>query len=99
MIQVQAEDYGEYTLIEFTLEGVAEPSILKDLNLPKVDASKGVVISGRGPIWLFCAIVHHYHPVAWIATHDPRLGHVVCESHSRLRTVGEIVKPVEPIII
>lgn len=81
MFELEVRD--QFSLVSFSLpsEGI-EPSILPSLSPPDVDGSKGVVISGRGPVWLFAALVHHYHPSAWVATFDPRLGAVVVESHS-----------------
>ena len=98
-MKLKTSEWADYTLVEFDLEGaIAEPSMLASLAAPKVDATKGVVVSGKGPIWLHCAIATKYHATAWTATHDPRLGHVVFATHSKLRKVGEVV-PAEPIIV
>jgi len=53
----------------------------------------GVVISGRGPVWLYAALVHHFHPAAWVATFDPRLaGGVVTQRHVHLAPpIGEVI--------
>lgn len=66
----------------------AAPEIGRD-----IPAGDGVVISGRGPIWLYAALVHHYHPAAWVATFDPRLGGgVVVERHTHdSPALGEII--------
>ncbi len=84
----------DYTVIEFKLEeAIIEPNLLKIIEPPKVDASKGVVLSGRGPIWIYCFLVHYYHPTAFVATFDPRLGGaVVVESHKKGFNVGEVIK-------
>ena len=59
-------------------------------------AHKGVIISGKGPIWLYGFLVHFYHPTKWVATYDPRLqGAVVVETHSPTIQVGTVV-PIEP---
>ena len=50
-----------------------------------------MVISGRGPVWLFAALAHEYHPRPFVATFDPRLGGVVVESHTPNHKVGEVV--------
>ena len=68
------------------------PDILEKLNPPKVNSAKGVILSGRGPIWLYCYLVHHYHPTRFIATYDPRIGAVVVESHTQDHKIGEIIK-------
>jgi CRISPR-associated protein Csx3 len=83
----------EYTLIHFDLEEVIEPKKLKDLEPPKVNLKKGVVLSGRGPIWLYCYLTHHYHPARFIATYDPRLGGaVVVETHDPNIYVGQVIE-------
>jgi CRISPR-associated protein Csx3 len=82
-----------YTLIEFEIEGsVCSPDELKNYAPPEVDASKGVILSGRGPVWLFGWLIHHYHPTAWVATFDPRLGGgVVVASHVKDIQVGKVI--------
>lgn len=72
-----------FTLVEFSLpkEGI-DPAVISSLKPPEVNPQCGVVLSGRGPVWLYAALVHHYHPTKWVATFDPRLGAVVVESHS-----------------
>lgn len=82
-----------YTIINFELKGNITPKILQELKPPKVDGTKGVVLSGRGPIWLYCYFVHHYHPTKFIATYDPRAGGaIVVESHTQGMEVGEIIE-------
>ncbi|MEF3191394.1 MAG: CRISPR-associated protein Csx3 [Campylobacterales bacterium] len=82
------------TLISFTIqEGVTNPTEAFSIPLPKVAFDRGVVISGRGPIWLYARLIHHYHPARWIAIHDPRIGYVVVQSHSKERREGEVIIP------
>ncbi len=45
--------------------------------------NEGILISGRGPVWLYGFLTHLAHPFKWVAIHDPRLGGaVVVERHS-----------------
>ena len=82
-----------YTVIHFELESSITPEILKNLEPPKVNGAKGVILSGRGPIWLYCYLVHYYHPTKFIATYDPRLGGaIVVVSHDPKHRVGEVVE-------
>jgi CRISPR-associated protein Csx3 len=69
------------TLVEFALDGDLSPDALASLQLPEVDPTAGVILSGRGPIWLYAAMTHHYHVSRWVATHDPRVGAVVVSTH------------------
>ena len=53
---------------------------------------KGVVISGRMPVWAHSALAHAFHPAQWVAHFDPRLGGgVVVQSHSPDVRVGQVI--------
>jgi len=84
------KELAEFTLIHFELEKPIKPDDLKNLNVPEVNPRKGVVISGRGPIWLHCFLAHKYHPTPFVAVYDPRLGAVVVQSHTDLKE-GDII--------
>lgn len=72
---------------------IIHPEDLIHLELPSgIDTSGGVVISGRGPIWLYGYLIHELHPTAWVACHDPRLGAVVVATHSRQVQIGQALK-------
>jgi CRISPR-associated protein Csx3 len=58
-----------------------------------VNGTKGIILSGRGPIWLYCYLTHYYHPTKFIATYDPRLnGAVIVESHTKDYKSGELIE-------
>jgi CRISPR-associated protein Csx3 len=85
---------GGATLLEFEIPGgICEPADLATFNPPEVPGTGGVVISGRGPVWLYAALAHHYHTTQWVGTFDPRLGGAVVTSrHSRTAPpVGSVV--------
>jgi len=75
---------GAVQLLEFGIEGgLMEPGELAQVTPPKVEPSKPLVISGRGPQWLYQFLVHEYHFCRMLATFEPRLGKgVVVESPS-----------------
>ena len=53
MIKFSATQHPDFTLVAFAIEnGVCEPSDLATLAPPDVDGSKGIIISGRGPVCL-----------------------------------------------
>lgn len=62
-------------------------------DFPVVDYQKGVILSGKAPIWLAAALTHHCHPHTWVATFDPRLGGavVVSRHHPTAPNLGSIV--------
>jgi CRISPR-associated protein Csx3 len=69
--------YETFTFIEFTLvTDIIKPSGLKEVDLPgdiEDRRNLGLIISGRGPVWLYAHLVHRAHPFAWVAVYDPRL--------------------------
>lgn len=98
-IQLKASDRDSFTLIDIILPNeVCEPSDLKGLELPDADTTKGIVFSGRAPIWLFGTLIHQAHIFLWVGTFDPRIevdgvkgAAVVVESHGGKYRVGDIV--------
>lgn len=51
----------EFTLISFEMSDILSPEDLATITPPEVNETKGVVLSGRGPIWLYCFLTHFYH--------------------------------------
>jgi CRISPR-associated protein Csx3 len=87
----------DLTLIHFELKRELEPQDLKNINPPDPVENKfsknTLILSGRGPIWLYGFLIHFYHPVKAIAIFDPRLnGAVVIESHTKEIEVGSLIK-------
>ncbi|AAC06660.1 CRISPR-associated ring nuclease Crn3/Csx3 [Aquifex aeolicus] len=85
------------TLIEFELKRDLVPEDLKKINPPDAVKNKFantfIVLSGRGPIWLYGFLIHFYHPTKGIGVFDPRLGGaVVVSSHSPNKKVGDVIK-------
>lgn len=82
-----------WNILLFELDDSLIPSDLKSVNPPKLPGTKGVVLSGRGPIWLYCFLAHYYHPTKFIATYDPREGGaVIVESHTSEYKVGDVIE-------
>ncbi|HBY76878.1 MAG TPA: CRISPR-associated protein Csx3, partial [Cyanobacteria bacterium UBA11148] len=56
-----------------TDDGVIAPADIKGLKLPEgIQFNQGIVIEGKGPIWLYGYLVHECHPAAWVGCYDPR---------------------------
>lgn len=82
------------TLLEIEIEGgVCEPADLAKIVVPNIPGDRGVIISGRAPVWLFSFLTHHFHVCQWVGTFDPRLnGAVVTLVHARnAPSVGDVV--------
>jgi len=93
MVTFKTTTSAHHCLVEIELEGVVTPEALKSMTPPKISLRKGVILSGRAPIWLYGALIHEYHPTAWVATFDPRLGGaVVVMSHTPGIIVGDILE-------
>ena len=93
MIILHSKPYPEFALIEIEIpEGVCTPEDLKNLELPLHNPQKGVILSGRAPVWVFATLVHEFHPTLWVATFDPRLGGgVVVQTHTKNIKVGDVI--------
>lgn len=95
-IEFKIERKENLTVLEFELSsGVITPEELKTINFdPVKEGITGslVVISGRGPIWLYTTLSHILHPCKGVAIFDPRIGGgIVTQSHSPEFTVGDII--------
>lgn len=75
-------------------DGISEPEYLEGLKLPSgIDFSQGIVIEGKGQIWLYAYLVHECHAAAWVGCYDPQYkGAVVVETHTRFVSVGQVLK-------
>jgi len=75
---------GAIQLLEFSIEGgLMRPEELASISPPGVDPSRPLIISGRGPQWLYQFFIHWYHFSRLLATFEPRIGKgVVVESPS-----------------
>lgn len=86
-MEIVTFELGEDSLSPEMLSQVTPPDPIKN-NF----AHKGVILSGRGPVWLYGFLVHFYHPTKFVATYDPRLqGAVVVESHGSQWKVGDVI--------
>lgn len=80
------------TGIRFLLPDNMEPKELHNIEPPRVDGRKGIVLSGRGPIWLYGYMVHHFHPHPWVATYERRENAaIIFESHVPGIAPGDIL--------
>lgn len=84
--------YQQLTIALVSRDRIISPHELSGLRLPSdLDPRKGVVISGRAPVWLYGYLVHECHPTLWVACFDPRLGAVVTNTHCEQVHVGQVI--------
>jgi len=91
------KDRGDFVILEFELKRELTPRDLRDVDPPDPVkgrfSSRGVILSGRGPIWFYGYLIHFYHPTRFIAVYDPRLNSgVVVESHTTEVKIGDLIQ-------
>lgn len=85
--------------IELTRQDrIIYPEELAEIELPNgIDTTGGVIISGRGPIWLHDYLVHELHPTAWIGSYEPRYhAAIVVATHTRMVKIGQVIPLEQP---
>ncbi len=95
----RVEGKEAYTIALFEIarpDGILDYRSLSHIRLPDDVAGRedrGLIISGRGPVWLYAYLTHLAHAFAWLGIYEPRhQGAVVVERHTRVApAVGEIV--------
>lgn len=92
-VTAKNDAYQVLTLTLLRPDRLIAPDDLASLQLPEaLEPRLGVILDGRGPIWLYGWLVHALHAVAWVACFDPRLdGAVVIASHNMALSVGTVV--------
>lgn len=84
--------YQQLTVSLASRDRIIVPQALSGLPLPDgIDPRKGIVLSGRMPMWLCAYLVHECHPTLWVACFDPRLGAVVVSTHCKHVQVGQVI--------
>jgi CRISPR-associated protein Csx3 len=65
----------------------------EELSLPSSLSGKGLVLSGKLPLWLWTALVRAYRDAPWVAVFQPPLGDqaVVVASRDESVPVGGLV--------
>jgi CRISPR-associated protein Csx3 len=62
------------------------------LPMPAVTGERGLILDGRMPIWLVCALARTYLAPPWLALYQPPLnGAVVVRSQSSALSVGQVL--------
>jgi CRISPR-associated protein Csx3 len=88
---------NQVVMIHFILKRELEPEDLKKISPPDPIknnfSDKTIILSGRGPIWLYGFLIHYYHPVKAISIFDPRYNAaIIIESHFKKYKIGDIIK-------
>lgn len=85
-------------VVAFSIEGgVLTPEELKQIDeslremADKVDTTKPVIVTGRGPHWLYGVILHNLHFLPEVAVWDPRIGGGVIVHSSKESRLGMVM--------
>jgi len=86
---------GELIIVEFDIPGgVLDVARLPEAvsGAPRVEGDCVVCVSGRGPIWLYGALLHLYHYARALAVFEPRLKKcIVVATHYPKYRVGDLL--------
>lgn len=97
MFNIREFKSGIYSgkVLEFELSEPIGPEDLPEIErqLPEISGHDVLVISGRGPIWLYGVILHRYmHLFPAVAVYDPKLGGaIIVVSHLKTVKVGTVI--------
>lgn len=69
-----------FQILDVKLNRQISPNDLHDIVIPKVNSAKGVILSGRGPVWLSQYFLSKLIHVPWFAQFDPRFGALITSS-------------------
>lgn len=77
LICLDKEDYTFIIIESDSKDGIFVTEELSNINSPCQRFNKGIILSGKAPIWVYAALVHYFHPTAWLAIYDPGLNSAV----------------------
>lgn len=84
------EELKKIRFVIATIDNDTEEPI--EIKTENIRLNKGIVLSGRAPIWVYAALVHYFHPAAWVAIYDPRVrGAVVAMTHVKNVSPGDLI--------
>lgn len=90
-LSFEIKELENYVILSFYIKESLKPSILYKISPPKINTRKGLILNGRGPIWLYGFLIHFYHSTPFLAVYDPRLGAVIIESHTPQFKPGDVL--------
>ena len=85
-VRVDVTLQDAYVWVELSLPGgYLDYSEVEQVCLPRVPADKGVILSGKLPLWLWTAAARAYRTAPWLGVYQPQLGTqaVVVMTHVR----------------
>ena len=65
------------------------------LTLSPVSSERGLVLSGKLPLWLWTALARLYRPAQWLGVYQPQLGIVIVRSAAPEMGMGKVIEAAE----
>jgi CRISPR-associated protein Csx3 len=91
-------DRPDHARLEVALaESYLDYAEAEGLAVPPPPPGKGVVLSGKLPLWLWTALAVAYHDAAWMAVFQPMLGDravVIASQTAQIRVGSLVISPV-----
>jgi CRISPR-associated protein Csx3 len=73
----------DFQVLDIKLRDTITPNDLKYIKFPQTDSLKGLIISGRIPLWL-CSYIHSiYRNKIWVAQYDLRFGALITQCKNK----------------
>jgi CRISPR-associated protein Csx3 len=91
--------HADYTWVEFELaDGYIDYTEMANACVPIIPVERGVVLSGKLPLWLWTAIALAYRRASWVAVYQPQFFDQAVVVHSHLDTVqpGQLITLASP---
>ncbi len=96
---IKVREHPEWVLVDVTIggNGLIAPDELEELigvvtkTVNNKYFGKGVIISGRLPVWAHSALAHTFHGAKWVGHFDPRIGAVVTATHDTTKPIGTVI--------
>jgi len=84
--------YSKVELPEQTWTPEEAKEFVESIPTDRLVGPFAVLISGKGPVWLYCMLAHAAHACRAVAVFDPRLeGYVVVHAHYTGYHVGQVI--------
>ncbi len=88
-LQAHVTEYPTHVWVDLLpAGGYLDYAEIERVRLPRIPADKGVILSGKMPLWLWTATARAYRTAPWLGIYQPQLGHqavVISTSKGRLR--------------
>lgn len=83
-LQIRQHQTSQHVRLEFVLNVYLDYLDASKVTLPQIDLTRGIVLSGRLPLWMYSALALAYRNAAWLAVYQPTMQNHAVVISSRL---------------